>query len=146
MPYLQKCVVHLTPFVTVCTRSENIFNQKVCFSLRESVVGVHSVKTHYNFTSSCNLKFPFCFVWFSVLPSHESPVWTERHRRPRLLRLSGWASPQCSHARPAAPPAGAGAWAHSWWVVWCLHKTKKKRRKEICVRWVESKWKHLSSL
>lgn len=48
-----------------------------------------------------------------MLPSRGSPVWTERHRTLRLLHLLGWASPQCSLARPAAPPGGADAWARS---------------------------------
>lgn len=63
----------------------------------------------------------------SSVPSHGSPVWTERHRRPQLLRLSGWASPQCSHAHLVAPLRVVDAWAHSWWGAWSLQTTWKQR-------------------
>ena len=76
--------------------------------------------------------FPSVKYFFKFfLPSRGSPVWTERHRRPPSPRLSVWASPRCSRARPAAPPGGAGAWARSWWVAWCLQTNKRWERKVV---------------
>ena len=54
-------------------------------------------------SDSLHLKCSEC-----VLPSHVSPVWTERHRRRQSPSLSGWAFPRCSRARRAAPQGQDG--------------------------------------